>query len=65
VLYLQLLWHHDAQPNIREGLATPAPQFNYKGFPNLASAFEVSISLPFSVPFHVALLASCEKVKDC
>ena len=37
----------------------------YKGFPNFASASEVSISLPFSIPFQFALLASCEKVKDC
>jgi len=42
-----------------------SPSLYYKGFPNLASGFEISISLPFSVPFQIALLASCEKVKDC
>jgi hypothetical protein len=56
----------NAQPYAQAGLArSRQPLSSYKGFPNLASAFEVSISLPFSVSFHVALLASCEKVKDC
>ena len=36
----------------------------------MATAIEAArqaraISLPFSIPFHVALRASCEKVKDC